>query len=108
MQKHVIDEVMATLVTYNLVSSEREFSREWLGRSESYLRGLRFHNKKPSISSIAVCASKLQHYGKRLAETGAHEELSTRFIELSDACHRQINAESTASWLPMRPHRVVD
>ncbi|WP_349370498.1 DUF6626 family protein [Salinarimonas sp.] len=99
---------METLVAHNLVSSEREFSRDWLGRSESYMRGLRFHNKQPSVSSIAVCASKLQHYGERLAQTGMHEELSKRFIQLSEACHRYINAESTASWLMMKPGQATD
>lgn len=72
------------------------------------MRGLRFHNKQPSVSSIAVCASKLQHYGQRLAQTGMHASLSQRFIELSEACHRHINERSAACWLTLRHHTAAD
>lgn len=99
MGKTVLNEVFETLVSHQLVSSESEFSRDWLGRGEGYLRGLRFHGDPPSVASIAICASKLQYYGRRLAETGEHDELSDRFIELSEACYRQIQAISEATWL---------
>jgi hypothetical protein len=99
MKKTVLNEVLKLLKEHRLVQSESEFSKDWLGRSESYMRGLRFHKDTPSISCIAICASKLQHYGQRLARTGMHDALSQRFIELSEACHRQINAESEALWL---------
>lgn len=99
MQKMILDDVLAMLKEHRLVDNESEFCKEWLGRSESYLRVQRFHKEPPSISSIAICASKLQHYGQRLAEKGGHEELSTRFIQLSDACHQQINSRCEATWL---------
>ena len=99
MQKTILNDVLNVLLENQLVCSESEFSREWLGRSDSYMRGLRFHNELPSISSIAVCASKLQHYGRRLAETGEHDELSSRFIALSDACHQQINQRCEEDWM---------
>ena len=99
MKKSVIEDVIETLNHHKLISSESEFSRDWLGRSESYMRGLRFHKKQPSISCIAICASKLQHYGELLARTGMHEVLSQRFIELSETCHRCINEESASLWL---------
>ncbi|MBO9422366.1 hypothetical protein J7481_22840 [Labrenzia sp. R4_2] len=99
MQKTVLNEVFDLLQEHKLVSSESEFSRDWLGRSESYLRGLRFHNEMPSISSIAVCASKLRYYGQRLAQTGHHAALAERFNALSDACHSHINERSTEIWL---------
>jgi hypothetical protein len=99
MPKSVLDDVLMMLRQEGLVGSEREFSTDWLGRSESYMRGLRFHNEAPSIASIAICASKLQHYGQRLAETGQHDDLSYRFLQLSDACHQQINSQCEATWL---------
>ncbi|MCR9257681.1 MAG: hypothetical protein NXI16_16475 [Alphaproteobacteria bacterium] len=98
-RKTVLNEVFETLVAHQLVSSESEFSKDWLGRGEGYMRGLRFHGDPPSVASIAICASKLKHYGHRLAETGEHDELSDRFIELSEACYRQIQAISEATWL---------
>ncbi len=99
MKRAVLTEVLELLLEQELVASESEFSRDWLCRDSSYMRGLRFHNQLPSIASIAVCASKLQHYGNRLSQTGAHDELCERFLELSEACHRQINERATAQWV---------
>ena len=99
MRKAVLEDVLAMLKEHRLVDNESEFSRDWLGRSESYLRVQRFHKEAPSISCIAICASKLQHYGQRLAENGGQDELAERFIQLSEECHRHINAESETIWL---------
>ncbi|SDF82212.1 hypothetical protein SAMN05660686_02409 [Thalassobaculum litoreum DSM 18839] len=99
MRRTILNEVLDVLLEHRLVASESEFSRDWLGRSDSYMRGLRFHDALPSIGAIAICASKLQHYGYRLADAGRYEALAERFIELSDACHRQINARCEAAWL---------
>lgn len=42
MEKTVINEVFDLLREIKAVDSESEFSRDWLGRSECYLRTLRF------------------------------------------------------------------
>jgi hypothetical protein len=60
--KVFIYEVFELLSQILAVDSESEFSRDWLGRSECYLRTLRFKQKKPSVGTLAICASKLQHY----------------------------------------------
>ena len=70
-----------------------------MGRSESYVRGLRFKGFVASTGSIAICASKLQHYGKRMCESSAHSELGKQFLELSRECHNTINEEAEAVWL---------
>jgi hypothetical protein len=98
MKQLVLTEVLELLLEQELVASESEFSRDWLCRSDSYMRGLRFHQKLPSIASIAICASKLQHYGDRLSQAGVHDELCERLLDLSEACHRQINERATAKW----------
>jgi hypothetical protein len=99
MAKTVLDEVFDTLKGRNLIASESEFSRDWLGRSECYLRSLRFNGKPPSVASIAICASKLQHYGQRMSAVDAYKELGERFIELSTLCHQHINDTSEAGWI---------
>ena len=99
MQKTVLNEVFETLRAHKLVNSESEFSKDWCGRAESYLRCMRFNDLQPSVASIAICASKLQHYGHRMIETDAHKALGEQFIELSDLCHNHINAECEASWI---------
>ena len=98
MQRTVLTEVYALLKTIGAVANEAEFSRDWLGRSESYVCGLRFKGFA-STGSIAIYASKLQHYGKRMYESSAHSELGKQFIELSRECCNTINDEAEAQWL---------
>ena len=99
MQRMVLTEVYALLKTIGAVANEAEFSRDWLGRSESYARGLRFKGVGASTASVAICASKLQHYGKRMCESSTHSELGKQFLELSRECHNTINEEAEARWL---------
>ena len=94
MQTMVLTEVYALMKTIGAVANEAEFSRDWLGRSESYVRGLRFKGVGASTGSIAICASKLQYYGKRMFESSAHSELDKQFIELIRECHNMINEEA--------------
>ena len=79
--------------------SESEFSMDWLTRSESYILTLRFKQANPSVGTLAICASKLQHYASCMTATDAHAKLSKQFIELSEHCHTQINSNSEAVWL---------
>ena len=99
MQTTVLTEVYALLKTIGAVANEAEFSRDWLGRSESYARGLRFKGLGASTGSVAICASKLQHYGLRMCESSAHRQLGKQFLELSRECHNTINEEAEAQWL---------
>ena len=98
-QKTILNEVYDLLKSKQLVSSESEFSRDWLGRSECYLRTLRFKGTTPSVGCVAICASKLQHYGQRMLATTEHKQLGERFVGLSNACHRQINSQSKQLWM---------
>ena len=99
MQRTVLTEVYALLKRIGTVANEAEFSRDWLGGSESYARGLRFKGLGASTGSVEICASKLQHYGKRMCESSAHSELGKQFLELSRECHNTINEEAEAQWL---------
>ena len=99
MKTTVLTEVYALLKRIGAVANEAEFSRDWLGRSESYVRGLRFKGIGASMGSVAICASKLQHYGKCMFESSAHSELGKQFLELSRECHNTINEEAEAVWL---------
>ncbi|ARU02789.1 DUF6626 family protein [Yoonia vestfoldensis] len=95
----VLNEVFGLLKSIGAVRSESEFSKDWLGRSECYLRSLRFVGTEPSISTIAVCASKLQHYGKRMCATHEHEYLGKRFLSLAEQCHAYINSTAEQTWM---------
>jgi hypothetical protein len=98
----VLNEVYGLLKQIGAVRTESEFSRDWLGRSECYLRSIRFSGLEPSIHSIAVCASKLQHYGERMCATEQHQKLGERFIGVAEQCHSQINATAEQKWLTVQ------
>ena len=99
MQRMVLKEVYALLKRIGAVANEAEFSRDWLGRSECYMRMLRFKGIGASTGSVAICASKLQHYGLRMCESSAHSELGKQFLELIREYHNMINEEAEALWL---------
>ena len=98
MSKVFIYKVFELLSQIHAVDSESEFSKDWLGRSECYLRTLRFKQKEPSVGTLAICASKLQHYGRCMTATERHTQLGKRFIELSEQCHKQINRDAVGWW----------
>ena len=97
-QKTILNDVYDLLKSKQLVSSESEFSRDWLGRSECYLRTLRFKGTKPSVGCVAICASKLQHFGRCMTATEQYTQLGKQFIELSEQCHKQINRDAVGWW----------
>ena len=102
MQKTVLTDVFELLKQIGAVASESEFSTEWLCRSECYMRTLRFKRVNPSIGTLAICASKLQHYGRTMMAKDGYEEIGYRFIELSEDCHKQINSEGKKLWCEVR------
>ena len=91
MQKTVLNDVFELLQQIGAVSSESEFSKDWLCRSECYMRTLRFKRVKPSVGTLAICASKLQHYGKRMVLTEEHKCIGDQLLTLSEKCHQHIN-----------------
>ena len=78
MPKTILTEVFEAVREMGLTRTESEFSVDWLGRSECYMRTLRFENQSPSIATIAICeancsttASVWQEHSstKRLADS---------------------------------------
>ena len=98
MQKTVLDEVYDLLKNIGAVDNESEFSTDWLARSECYMRTLRFKQANPSVGTLAICASKLQHYASCMTATDAHAKLGEQFIKLSEQCHTQINTDAKGWW----------
>ena len=98
MQKTVLNEVYDLLKKIGAVDNESEFSTDWLARSECYMRTLRFKQANPSVGTLAICASKLQHYASCMTATDAHAKLCKQFIKLSEQCHTQINTDAKAWW----------
>ena len=95
MEKTVLNEVFEYLKEIKAVDTESEFSTDWLGRSECYMRSLRFKQSQPSIGTLAICASKLSHYGNRLKKKHKHSNISAQLLRLSDDCNWQVNLLSS-------------
>ncbi|AVI62507.1 DUF6626 family protein [Halomonas sp. GFAJ-1] len=98
MSKKILGDVFLLLRGMGVVSSESEFCMDWLGRSECYLRTLRFKGSEPSIATLAICASKLQHYAGLIESLVEYKAESERFYELSELCHKEINLKSKSLW----------
>ena len=98
MQKTVLNEVYGLLKKIGVVDNESEFSTDWLARSECYMRTLRFKQANPSVGTLAICASKLQHYASCMTATDANPKLGEQSRKLSQQCHTQINTDAKAWW----------
>lgn len=106
MKKDIINEVFEALNGAGIVSTEGEFSQDWLGHCESYLRALRFKNAEPSIGALAVCASRLQKAGREMASSARYQQIGMRFLALSEKCHEQVNQAAVEIELADRSLRV--
>lgn len=98
MKKNVLEEVYDYLKEIEAVESESEFSVDWLGRSESYMRGLRFKRAQPSIGTLAICANKLFYYGGKFKNDEHKGDIVLALIQLGESCNRQVNSYLSNSW----------
>ena len=101
--EHMRDELIAT----GIVQNTPEFCHSWLGRSEGYIRVLRYHNTEPRVETLSICASKLGHYGARLADSDQqeHQVWAKRLSDLKALCDSAIAEQAEAVW--RRPERMA-
>ena len=99
MKNMVLSETYKLLREMKVVKNECEFSKEWLGKSDSYIRMLRSKNMEASTGCVAVCGIKLAHYGNRMMGTEGYIELGRRFLELSEQCNSEIKGRAEQDWL---------
>ena len=94
--EHMRDELIGS----GIVQHTPEFCHSWLGRSEGYIRVLRYHNTEPSVGTPSICASKLGYYAARLAASDQpqHQAWSERLTDLKALCDRAIAQQSEAVW----------
>lgn len=94
MKKDILNEIFETLNGVGVVSTEGEFSQDWLGYSESYLRTLRFKNAEPSMGAVAICAIRLMNASEQLQSLPRHQQLATQLISMSERCRALVDADS--------------
>lgn len=83
-----------------LCKTRRSFCQSWLGRSEGYIRVLRYHDAGPSVETLAICANKLGHYANRLqgSEHHEHQLWADKLSTLRALCDRAIAQQAEAVW----------
>jgi hypothetical protein len=94
MKNSVILEIFGYLRDKGIVSTEAEFSTDWLGQCESYYRGLRFKKTEPTLGVVAICASRLQQASHFIRQSPAHAHVADRFLELSRQCQQIVNEDA--------------
>jgi len=90
----MIDEVFDELRRIGVVTSSSDFSTEWLGKQESYYRGLRNKNRQPSMHVLVSCACRLQGTGDSLLVYGDDQlrAKGRRLKRLARRCFAEITS----------------
>ena len=87
-------EVFDELRRFGVVTSSSDFSTEWLGKQESYYRGLRNKNRQPSMHVLVSCACRLQGTGDSLLVYGDDQlrAKGRRLKRLARRCFAEITS----------------
>ena len=93
-----IDRAYATLKELGLTKSQYDFSRDWLGRCESYMSANKARGTEPSVQSLLFLDLRLQSMRKALASV-----LNSRHAQ--DGA-KQLGEVREAVWLQLR-HRTM-
>jgi hypothetical protein len=94
MKKEVILEILGFLKSKGIVSGESEFSMDWLGCCEGYMRKLRQMKAEPSLGTIAICASRLQCAAEQMAPLPRYQHLAEQLVIMSGKCRQLVDADS--------------
>ena len=103
MDNHTLNEIYSTLSAVGVVDSKREFYKDWMNRSEGYLRWWKHSNKEPSADTLAICSSKLKHYSRLLTqkEDAKCVELASVFNDYSTKLDIIIFDNSKTKWMEL-------
>jgi len=90
----MIDDVYDELRSIGIVNSCSDFSTVWLGKQESYYRGLRSKQRQPSIHVLVSCACRLQGTGDSLLAYGddQHKASGRKLKRLARRCFDEITS----------------
>ena len=100
MSRQLLHEVRDVLRAVDAIASEREFCERWLGKSECYMRTLRFSKLEPSADALATVSDKLRYYSEKMRDTENPKlvEASDDFERLADACWASIQSTARRKW----------
>ena len=100
MSRKLLHEVRDVLKQSNAIVSEREFCERWLGKSECYMRTLRFNTIEPSADALATVSNKLKYYAEQMhsKDTQHLKDLAVEFERLAEACWASIQTTARRKW----------
>ena len=96
--KQTINELYQNLHAKGIVSTRKEFYKDWLNRSECYFRYLKLKDKKPSSDALAICSRKLKHYSILLKQNH-NAVLADEFATYSNKLDAMIFSNSKSKWM---------
>ena len=100
MSRKLLHEVRDVLKQSNAIVSEREFCERWLGKSECYMRTLRFNTIEPSADALATVSNKLRYYSDQM-QMSEQTDLFAQGVEferLAEACWASIQTTARRKW----------
>ena len=100
MGRLVLEEVRDQLKQCNALRTDREFCEQWLGKSECYMRTLRYGDLSPSADAMMTCASKLHWYAQQLKHSKKEHHLhwAEVFEKLRLDCVVAVEAQAQRNW----------
>ncbi len=94
MKKDIILEIFGFLKSKGIATTESEFSIDWLGCCEGYMRKLRHTKSEPSMGAIAICASRLLNAAEQLGALPRYQHLAEQMVAMSEKCRALVDADS--------------
>lgn len=94
MKKDIILEIFGFLKSKGIAATESEFSIDWLGCCEGYMRKLRHTKSEPSMGAVAICASRLMNAAEQLGAMPRYQHLAEQLAAMSGKCRALVDAES--------------
>jgi hypothetical protein len=88
-QQEIIDIVFEELKKLGQCTSRSQFSREWLGREESYYRSITVKRRRPSAEAQLNLVAKLRSLGMTFSRSEEYPtliKLGNRYLELYGEC----------------------
>ena len=101
MAAKLLETIYRELESIGVVQTRSEFCTQWLGRSEGYMRTLRFCAQQPSIDVLAVLSNRLRYYAKQYADKdgNANKAAARHFEALATDCDSDIEQRSSTVWI---------
>ena len=95
MSTELLIETRDLLRTAGLISSDKQFCELWLGKSECYMRSLRFTGTQPSADALATCAAQLARAATLMRQQG-NTKAGMHLDELRVRCYAALDQTAMA------------